>query len=74
MFKIIAITLLVVSQIWAMPASSEEKLDYEGAEDDIKKIKGGVKEMSEDEASSEEVGLMSKYNGCVVLLSPSSYR
>ena len=71
MFKIIAITLLVVSQIWAMPASSEEKLDYEGAEDDIK---GGVKEMSEDEASSEEVGLMSKYKGCVVLLSPSSYR
>ena len=71
MFKIIAITLLVVSQIWAMPASSEEKLDYEGAEDDIK---GGVKEMSEDEASSEEVGLMSKYNGGVVILSPSSYR
>ena len=58
MFKIIAITLLVVSQIWAMPASSEEKLDYEGAEDDIKE---GAKEMSEDEASSEEVGLMSKY-------------
>ena len=56
MFKIIAITLLVVSQIWAMPASSEEKLDYEGAEDDIK---GGVKEMLEDEASSEEVGLLS---------------
>ena len=70
MFKIIAITLLVVSQVWAMPASSEEKLDYEGAEDDIK---GGVKEMSEDEASSEEVGLMSKYNGSV-LLSPSFYR
>ena len=66
--------LLVVSQIWAMPASSEEKLDYEGAEDDIK---GGVKEMSEDEASSEEVGLISKvqwYNGCVVFLSPSFYR
>ena len=58
MFKIIAITLLVVSQIWAMPASSEEKLDYEGAEDDIKEIKEGAKEMSEDEASSEEVGLM----------------
>ena len=56
MFKIIAITLLVVSQIWAMPASSEEKLDYEGAEDDIQEIKEGVKE--EDEASSEEVGLM----------------
>ena len=55
MFKIIAITLLVVSQIWAMPASSEEKLDYEGAEEDIN---GGVKEMSKDEASSEEVGLM----------------
>ena len=46
---------MAVSQIWAMPASSEEKLDYEGAEDDIK---GGAKEMSEDEASSEEVGLM----------------
>ena len=40
-----------------MPASSEEKLDYEGAEDDIK---GGVKEMSEDEASYEEVGLKCK--------------
>ena len=63
MFKIIAITLLVVSQIWAMPASSEEKFDYEVAEDDIK---GGAKEMSEDDASSEEVGLITKYNGCVV--------
>ena len=70
MFKIFAITLLVVSQIWAMPASSEEMLDYEGAEDDIKEIKEGVKEMSEDEASSEEVGLLSTYNGSVLLRSP----
>ena len=70
MFKIIAITLLVVSQIWAMPASSEGKLDYESAEDDIKEIKEGVKEMSDDEASSEEVGLLSTYNGSVLLRSP----
>ena len=70
MFKIFAITLLVVSQIWAMPASSEEMLDYDGAEDDIKEVKEGVKEMSEDEASSEEVGLLSTYNGSVLLRSP----
>ena len=70
MFKIFAITLLVVSQIWAMPASSEEMLDYDGAEDDIKEVKEEVKEMSEDEASSEEVGLLSTYNGSVLLRSP----
>ena len=45
-------------QNWFQLTDAEEKLDYEGAEDDIKEIKGGVKEMSDDEASSEEVGLM----------------